>query len=189
MSQPSPALARRSLMRAAAAAPVLLLGPALLTACDSGPKVVAARIKDAPETDRVTRLLVWLPPNSHYLDSGNFASALSARLVAQGVQVETVISRPLELERSDSQAPFIARFRPTHRLEIDVKNVSSSSSGVGRFMNISVTGMLYTATGTKPIRAAHIMADKFIARSVDGAREVTDELLDKLQATGITFGA
>lgn len=190
MSLNPPALARRSLMRAAAAAPALLLAPALLTACDSGPRVVAARIKDAPETDRVTRLLIWLPPSSHYLDSGNFASALSARLVAQGVQVETVISRPLELERSDSQAPFIARFRPTHRLEIDVKNVSSSSSGtLGQSMVISVVGMLYTATGTKPIRAAYIVARKFIARSVDGAKEVTDELLDKLQATGITFGA
>ena len=162
--------------------------PTLLTACKSGPNVVATRPTDAPETDRVTRLLVWLPPSSKYLDSDNLASALSARLVAQGVQVETVISRPLELERSDSQAPFIARFRPTHRLEIDVKDVSSSGSAAGQLTMFSVVAVLYPATGAKEIRRVHIVASKFIARSADSARETTDQLLDQLQATGITFG-
>ncbi len=186
MSQSAATFARRSLMRAAA--PVLLLAPALLTACKSGSTVVATRPTDSPETDRVTRLLVWLPPSSKYLDSGNLASALSARLVAQGVQVETVISRPLELERSDSQAPFIARFRPTHRLEIDVKDVSSSGSVGGQFTIFSIVAVLYPATGAKEIRSVRLVANKFVARSADSAREVTDELLDKLQATGITFG-
>ena len=186
MSPSAPTLARRSLMRAAT--PVLLLAPTLLTACKSGPNVVATRPTDAPETDRVTRLLVWLPPSSKYLDSDNLASALSARLVAQGVQVETVISRPLELERSDSQAPFIARFRPTHRLEIDVKDVSSSGSAAGQLTMFSVVAVLYPATGAKEIRRVHIVASKVIARSADSARETTDQLLDQLQATGITFG-
>ena len=187
MSPSAPPLARRSLMHAAA--PVLLLAPALLTACKSGPNVSTTRPADSPETDRVTRLLVWLPPSSKYLDSGNLASALSARLVAQGVQVEMVIFRPLELERSDSQAPFIARFRPTHRLEIDVKDISSSSSlSFGQSLTFSVVAMLYPAAGTREIRSVRIVATKFIARSVDSAREVTDELLGKLQATGITFG-
>lgn len=186
MSPGAPAVVRRSLMRAVA--PVLLLAPALLTACKSGPTVIATRPTDAPETDRVTRLLVWLPPPGKYLDPGNLASALSARLVAQGVQVETVISRPLELERSDSQAPFIARFRPTHRLEIDVRDVSSSSGGSGQSTIFSVVAGLYPATGAKEIRSVRIVATKAIARSADSAREIGDELLDRLQATGIAFG-
>lgn len=186
MSPSAPPLARRSLMHAAV--PVLLLAPALLTACKSGPDVSTTRPADSPETDHVTRLLVWLSPSSKYLDSGNLASALSARLVAQGVQVETVISQPLELERSDSQAPFIARFRPTHRLEIDVRDISSSSGRFGPSLTLSVVAMLYPAAGAREIRSVHIAATKFIARSVDSAREVTDELLGKLQATGITFG-
>ena len=187
MSLHAPTLARRSLMRTAT--PVLLLAPALLTACRSGPNVIATRPTNAPETARVTRLLVWLPPPSKYLDPGNLASALRARLVAQDVAVETVISRPLELERSDSQAPFVARFRPTHRLEIDVEDVSSSSSGsLGQAPIFSVVAMLYPATGATEIRGARIVANKFVARSPDEARQVAGELLDKLQATGITFG-
>ncbi|TAJ97431.1 MAG: hypothetical protein EPO10_27520 [Reyranella sp.] len=186
MSPGAPTLARRSLMRTVA--PVLLIAPALLTGCKPGPTVIATRPTDAPETDRVTRLLVWLPPSSKYLDSGNLASALSARLVAKGVQVEMVISRPLELERSDSQAPFITRFRPTHRLEIDVKDISSSSTSFGQSTIFSVVAVLYPATGAKEIRSVHIVARNFLARSADSAREVSDELLDKLQATGITFG-
>ncbi len=188
MSPGAPSLARRSLMRAVA--PVLLLAPALLTACKPpGPNVSATRPSVSPETDRVTRLLVWLPPSSKYLDSGNLASALSTRLVAQGVAVETVISQPLELERSDSQAPFIARFRPTHRLEIGVKDVSnSSSSSFGQSTVFSVVAVLYPATGMKEIRSVRLVATKFLARSADGAREVADQLLDQLQASGITFG-
>ena len=69
-----------------------------------------------------------------------------------------------------------------------MKDVSSSGSAGGQLTMFSVVAVLYPATGAKEIRRVHIVASKFIARSADSARETTDQLLDQLQATGITFG-
>lgn len=183
-----PNCARRSLLRAA---PALLLSPVLLAAaCTTGSdlKVEVRNPPNVPVTpERVGRLLLWLPPSGAAIDSERLATGLRARLVAQGATVEVGISQPLELDRADAQRPFVERFRPTHRLDIRIISASSTSGSLGRWMNVAAAALLYTATGTKPIRGVFITAKSRLAATPEEANQLADQIVSKLVADGITF--
>jgi hypothetical protein len=72
-------------------------------------------------------------------------------LAPYGVAVETGRSTKLELDRTADQKAITETFRPTYRLEMDIVDASSATSG-----NISVTafvlrGVLYRGGSRAPL--------------------------------------
>jgi hypothetical protein len=187
MNTQRPDRARRALLRAA---PALLLPVLLAAACTTGSDLTV-EVRNPPNMpvvpERVERLLLWLPPSSAAIDSGRLATSLRARLVAQGATVEVGISQPLELERADAQRPIVERFRPTHRLDIRIISASSTTGNLGSWMNVAAAALLYTATGTKPIRGLFVTAKTRLAATPEAADQLADQIVSKLAADGVTF--
>jgi hypothetical protein len=170
-------LSRRSLLVA--------LAPLALAACGGAelPPLSVGKPAGAPEADRVTRLLVWLPPASHLFDSSNIAKSVRAKFAAIGVAVDVGTSQPLELDRAAAQRPLIASFRPSHLLELEM----SSATSTGSVSLVSVTGRLYASTGRAPIRTVGFLSRGRAGGTSAQADKIADELVQKLQASGISF--
>jgi hypothetical protein len=139
----------------------------------------------APDVDKVTRLLVWLPQSSAMFDAANVAKSLRTKLAATGVAVEIGTSQPLELDRGDAQRARIAAFRPSHRLDLDLASATSFGSGVSL---VSVNGKLYVGIGKTPIRTLLFLSRGKAGGTPADADRIADELIQKLQASGIAFG-
>ncbi len=138
----------------------------------------------APDVDKVTRLLVWLPQGGAAFDAANVARSLRTKLAATGVVVEIGTSQPLELDRGDAQRSRIAAFRPSHRLDLDLTSATATGGSVSL---VSVTGRLYAGAGKVPIRTVFFLSQGRVGGTPASADRIVDELIQQLQASGIAF--
>lgn len=125
---------------------------AVLTSCGpSRPAFTYDVLPAAPPPTKIERLLLWLPPANYVLDDKRVAASFAAALAPYGVALETGNTKPMELERSDDQKSAIQRFNPTHRLEIDIAEMTASS--MGRFSGATVVlgGVLYRRDSKVPL--------------------------------------
>src|SRR5262245_56769170 len=84
------------------------------------PRFEVVSASPVPPSAKIQRLLLWLPPSDQAADTTALADGFKAKLAALGIPVTIGRSNALELERADDQKPYIAGFKPTHRLEIGV---------------------------------------------------------------------
>ncbi len=171
-------LSRRALL--------VVLAPLALGACGGAelPPLSVTKPAGAPEVDRVTRLLVWLPPTTYLFNSSNMAKSLRAKFSATGAAVDVGTSQPLELDRADAQRSLVAAFRPSHRLDLEMNSATST----GSVSSVLVTGRLYAAGGRVPVRTISFLSRGQAGGTSAQADKVADELIEKLKASGITFG-
>jgi hypothetical protein len=164
---------------------VVTLAGSLIGGCA---KVTPAPVEipaDAPPPSKIRRLLVWLPAPSatetarpglttskSLFDNEVFVSELRQKLQPFGVEIAVGTSSGSERDRRDEQNALVARFRPTHRLEVDVARVVvardySRMGGdvTGAFMKWSLfdtqAGRLvrskpFGATGDPAVTRAHV---------------------------------
>lgn len=171
----TPTMLRRTLMTMI---PIGLAG-----ACTSHPTDLLLRAgPDAPPVIKIERLLLWIPSDAAaqvkpglftktLFSFTAFADALKARLSPRGVAVEVGTLDPLELDRREAQRAVVARFKPTHRLEIQVDRAVA-----GNVSYILLSGALYNAADAKPVRTFRW------GTTGGGAAELAELLVAKLQA-------
>lgn len=165
---------------------VVVLAALALAACVSDmPPLRIDKPAGAPDVDKVTRLLVWLPQGSATFDASNVTKSLRAKLSASGVAVEIGTSQPLELDRGDAQRPRIAAFRPSHRLDLDINSATATGGSVSL---VSVTGRLYAGAGKTPIRTLFFLSRGRAGGTPAEADRIVNELIQKLQTSGVAFG-
>lgn len=129
------------------------------------PTLKAISPASAAPTSKITRLLIWLPADDSAADVKVMALQFTSKLSALGVAVQIGRSNALELDRGDDQKPYIAGFKPTHRLEIDVLVSLLSGGGLGvakRGPTAFLKVALYDAMGKTPLRSfSYGPANKF----------------------------
>jgi hypothetical protein len=129
----------------------VVAGASALGACTPKPSFIYESLPVASPPARMQRLLLWLPPSDYPLDGTKVAAEFVKALAPYGVAVETGRSTKLELDRTADQKAITETFRPTYRLEMDIVDASSATSG-----NISVTafvlrGVLYRGGSRAPL--------------------------------------
>jgi hypothetical protein len=119
--------------------------------------VLATQVPSAaPPPTKITRLLLWLPADDQALDAKVVAERFTTELASVGAVVAVGRAKPSRLDRRGDQQPFIATFKPTHRLEIEARRTGSrdsmtlTPSTVG--LIFTVNGVLYPGDGTEPLR-------------------------------------
>ena len=156
----------------------MVAGASALGACAAKPSFIYEPLPAASPPVKMQRLLLWLPPGDHILDGTKVAAEFVKALAPYGVAVESGRSTKLELDRTADQKSITATFRPTYRLEMDIVDASSATSG-----NISVTafvlrGVLYRGDSRVPLARFYLQA-----RSRQ-APAFVDQVVEKLKAGG-----
>lgn len=136
----------------------LVVAASAVGACAAKPSFVYEPLPAASPPVKMQRLLLWLPPGDYLLDGTKVAAEFVKALAPYGVAVESGRSTRLELDRTADQKAITATFRPTYRLEIDIVDASSATSG-----NISVTafvlrGVLYRGDSRVPLARFYLQA-------------------------------
>jgi len=153
-------------------------GVAILTSCGpSRPAFTYDVLPVAPPPTKIERLLLWLPPANRFLDDQRVAASFATALAPYGVALETGNTKVMELDRGDDQKSIIQRFNPTHRLEIDIAEMTVSS---GRFSGASVVlaGVLYRRDNKVPL-----VRFTYDLRSTE-APDLAAKVVERLRATG-----
>jgi hypothetical protein len=132
----------------------------------------------APPPTRIERLLFWLPPSNFILDDRSVAASFAAALAPYGVTLETGNTKVLELDRSDDQRAVIQRFNPTHRLEIDIVELTAASKGAFSGTSAVLRGILYRRDSKVPLARFD-----YVWRSKD-APGLAAQVVERLRATG-----
>jgi hypothetical protein len=164
---------RRSMMLAA-------IGSLVGACARTVPAFTAKLPPNAPPPTKIERLLLWLPADDSAVNAQQLAEAFRTKLAPYGVSMSVGRARPLELERSDEQQPFMSSFKPTHRLEVDVRKGASTAYATG-VIPMTVAGrftldlILYAGNSREPLRVfeygpAYVDTGKYVDRIIDTLR-------------------
>ncbi len=163
---------------------IAMLAASVVASCTKEPKLSALSTASAPPASKITRLLIWLPSDDSAADAKEMALQFTSKLSALGVAVQIGRSTALELDRGDDQKPFVAAFKPTHRLEIDTIATVRYSGGMvsaivhGQTPTTYLKVALYDATGKTSLRSfSYGPAHKF-------GGEFAETILAKLKEDG-----
>lgn len=174
MAQQS-ALSRRLFLLASGGA----AGSSVLAGCAaSDPNFVHEPLPVPSPPAKMQRLLLWLPPDDNWLNGASVAAKFVSALAPYGVTVETGRSTKLEIDRSVEQKEVIEKFRPTYRLEIDLRDARSSTQGSVSTTAFLMLGVLYRGVSRTPLEKFH-----YRAQSKDTPR-FADQVVEKLKARG-----
>ncbi len=134
---------------------ILVVAGGMASSCGTAPPALqTVALRSAPPAKKIERLLIWLPADDAALDPLVTANTFKSQLEPLGVAVQIGRSTALELSRADDQKLFIAGFKPTHRLEIDIAGRVGRAGVIGDTLSVSVVRVaLYDATGATPLRA------------------------------------
>lgn len=174
MAQQSFFLRRQFLVVAGGAA-----GSSVLTGCASpDPDFIHEPLPAPSPPVKMQRLLLWLPHSDEWLAGTNVVARFVSALAPYGVTVETGRSTKLEVDRSAEQNEIIEKFRPTYRLEIDIRDARTSTQGSATSTSFLVRGVLYRGAGRAPLERFH-----YRARSKDIPRFV-NQVVEKMKVGG-----
>jgi hypothetical protein len=154
-------------------------GVAILTSCGpSRPAFTYDVLPAAPPPTKIERLLLWLPPANRVLDDQRVAASFATALAPYGVALETGNTKVMELERGDDQKSVIQRVNPTHRLEIDIAEMTMSSTGRFSGASVVLAGVLYRRDSKVPL-----VRFTYDLRSRE-APDLAAKVVERLRATG-----
>ena len=153
-------------------------GAALVGCASPDPNFVHEPLPAPSPPVKMQRLLLWLPHSDEWLDGGNLAATFVRALTPYGVVVESGRSAKLEVDRSADQKEIVDTFKPTYRLEVDIRDARTSTQGSMSVTSFLVRAVLYRGAGRTPLERFH-----YGARSKQIPRFV-DQVVEKLKASG-----
>lgn len=154
-------------------------GSSALAGCASpDPNFVHEPLPTPSPPVKMQRLLLWLPYSDEWLDGEYLAARFVRALTPYGVTIESGRSTKLEVDRSAEQKEIIDTFKPTYRLEIDIRDARTSTQGSVVNTSFLVRGVLYRGASRAPLARFH-----YHARSKQIPRFV-DQVVEKLKAGG-----
>lgn len=153
-------------------------GSAVVGCASPDPNFVYEPLPAPSPPVKMQRLLLWVSYSDEWLDGGNLAARFASALTPYGVAVESGRQAKLEVDRSAEQKQIIDTFKPTYRLEVDIRDARTSTQGSMSVTSFLVRAVLYLGTGRTPLARFY-----YHARSKQIPRFV-EQVIEKLKAGG-----